>query len=251
MLMPNVRGPREKTRRLYLQVMLSMITYAVAAWGEGRRGVTPNRFKPLAKMFRRGLLRVTFAYRTTAQQALELLAGMPPIDLLVGGRIKKWRASRLDRLRIEEEDLREWENRLNPSKGGAWTLNLIGPYLERWTKRRHGELNFHLTQILGGHGSFGKHLERIGKKESAACEWCSSEMDDAAHTLLVCPAWEADRRRLEMALGHPVGRDVVGRMLESEESWMAVSEFCSVVMRKKEDQERERDRRAQGLERRA
>lgn len=54
----------------------------------------------------------------------------------------------------------------NASTNGRWTHRLI-PTVRTWVERRHGRVDYNLTQCLTGHGSFGQFLVRIGKREDA------------------------------------------------------------------------------------
>ena len=47
---------------------------------------------------------------------------------------------------------------------GLATVEAIRPVLEDWLERRHGSLSFRVTQVLPGHGCFGKYLCRIDRE---------------------------------------------------------------------------------------
>ncbi|KAF0750104.1 Uncharacterized protein FWK35_00013841 [Aphis craccivora] len=82
--------------------------------------------------------------RVVSGDAAGVIAGITPLDLLA--------------------------KELKSSKG-RWTHRLI-PVIERWTARRHGEVNFHLTQVRLG------SLNRFGKLESSECWYCENHNDD-------------------------------------------------------------------------
>ncbi|XP_045540819.1 uncharacterized protein LOC123722592, partial [Papilio machaon] len=106
----------------------------------------------------------------------------------------------------------------------------------------HGSLTFRLTQVLSGHGCFGRYLCRIGREETMRCHGCGADEDTAQHTLEVCCAWTEERRTLVAAIGGDLSLPgVVRAMLGSERSWNAVSSFCETVMSQKEEKERERE----------
>lgn len=79
-LLPNVRDPRESTRRLYLAVVHSILMYGAPMWYEalsrGRAAV------PFAAVQRLMTTRVIWAYKTVALEAVRVLARVPPADLL-------------------------------------------------------------------------------------------------------------------------------------------------------------------------
>ena len=68
-------------------------------------------------------------------------------------------------------------------------------------------------------------------------------MDTAAHTLLFCPAWAEQRSGLLEYVGiERTFRAVVGVIVRSPEAWSAFADLCEVVMRRKEEDERARER---------
>ncbi|XP_022817938.1 uncharacterized protein LOC111350552 [Spodoptera litura] len=116
--------------------------------------------------------------------------------------------------------------------------------MEAWIDRGHGVLSFRLTQVLTGHGCFGKYLCRIGREQTSACHHCDGGLEDTArHTLEECTAWAEPRRELFAVLG---GSNlslltVVRAMVDSESVWDGVASFCEQVMLEKEAAERERE----------
>ncbi|XP_026736726.1 uncharacterized protein LOC113500216 [Trichoplusia ni] len=101
-----------------------------------------------------------------------------------------------------------------------------------------------MTQVLTGHGCFGRYLFRIPQKEpTPGCHHCSSSEDTAQHTLEQCPAWAEQRRALAVTVGQDMSLSaVVASMSSSEDSWRAVMDFCEEVMALKESAERTRER---------
>lgn len=49
--------------------------------------------------------------------------------------------------------------------------------------RDHGALEFHLTQVLSGHGCFGEYLHKIGKEADINCHHCGAGNDNVEHAL--------------------------------------------------------------------
>ncbi|XP_013172756.1 PREDICTED: uncharacterized protein LOC106121589 [Papilio xuthus] len=125
---------------------------------------------------------------------------------------------------------------------GVRTIEAIRPQLPEWCGRSHGSLTFRLTQVLSGHGCFGRYVWRIGREETALCHGCGDPEDTAQHTLEVCCAWSEERRTLVAAIGDDLSLPgVIRAMLGSERSWDAVASFCEEVISQKEAQERERE----------
>lgn len=137
-----------------------------------------------------------------------------------------------------------WTRRLRVSVDGAWTKRLV-PNVEAWCNRRHGELEFHMTQVMSGHGCFGTYLQRIRKEATSSCHHCVCLVDDAAHTLLECPAWDAERAAMNATIKAQLRADNFSEViLGSPLCWEAVANFCRSVMRAKEDAERQRQQQA-------
>ena len=62
---------------------------------------------------------------------------------------------------------------------GRWTANLIGE-LSPWFHRRHGEVDYYLTQMLTRHGLFRSYLHKMGKVGAPQCLYCGDSKDDAS-----------------------------------------------------------------------
>lgn len=76
-LMPNFRGPGERKRRLYADVVRSVILYTASVWCEALSASVRNREK-LDGLMRVTNLRVIAGYRTVSLAASSLLARSPP-----------------------------------------------------------------------------------------------------------------------------------------------------------------------------
>lgn len=123
------------------------------------------------------------------------------------------------------------QGRVDPESG--WAIRSLE------TSSHHGHLELHLTQLLTGHGCLASYLHRIGKRANPSCAYCTAEVDDAAHTLLDCQAWEAERVVLAAVLGRIVPEEIGPKMLGSIEAWTAVRTFAFSVISRKEQAERE------------
>ncbi|PZC86876.1 hypothetical protein B5X24_HaOG201735 [Helicoverpa armigera] len=76
------------------------------------------------------------------------------------------------RAELRQDLIVEWEQRL--ARPTAWhaALAVVRPILKEWLEGRHGALSFRLTQVLTGHGCFGKFLCRIGREPTPECHHC-------------------------------------------------------------------------------
>ncbi|XP_063545412.1 uncharacterized protein LOC134753469 [Cydia strobilella] len=126
----------------------------------------------------------------------------------------------------------------------SWlTIEAIRPVLKDWVERRHGVLTFRLTQILSGHGCFGRFLWKIvGREPTPECHECGAEQDTAQHTLEVCPAWGSQRSVLISVVGSDLSLPaVIAAMVRQDTAWQAMLSFCEEVVAQKEKKERERE----------
>ena len=132
---------------------------------------------------------------------------------------------------------------MDPRLPGQRTVEAIRPCLEDWLDRAKGGMSYHMTQVLTGHGCFGEYLGRIGKERTTRCHHCTHRCDTAQHTLQECPSWAEERTPLMTRLGGNLSLpNVVRAMTSNEEAWKEFSSFCSQVMPKKEEAEREREK---------
>ncbi|XP_018317780.1 uncharacterized protein [Mycetomoellerius zeteki] len=134
----------------------------------------------------------------------------------------------------------EWQIWLRRAEQGRGTvLGVIASQLQQWINARIG-LPFRSTQIISGHGCFGKFLHRIGRETSSACWHCDSVCDSASHTLRDCPAWAIERANLLREVGD-LSWETLIRALYRDKGRSAFVTFAEKVMRRKENTERLRE----------
>lgn len=254
-LIPNLRGANAGCRRLYMGVVRSMALYGAPVWAEAlnRQNVALLR-KPQRVM----TIRLIRGYRTISFEAACVLAGSPPWDLdadllaavhfwredaLVRGERPAPREVESHRNELQENLLREWQERLALPSAGVRTIEAVRPVLQQWMGREHGTVTFRMAQVLSGHGCFGKYLCRIGREQFSLCHHCDGCSEDTAqHTLEFCPAWAEERRDLNTKVGQDLSlSNLIRAMVDSDNVWKAVLAFCEAVMTKKESAERERE----------
>ncbi|XP_018366580.1 PREDICTED: uncharacterized protein LOC108763437 [Trachymyrmex cornetzi] len=126
-------------------------------------------------------------------------------------------------------------------KEGETVLGAIKVQLREWVDERVG-LTFRTTQVLSGHGCFGRFLCRIGRETSNRCWHCDSQNDTSRHILGYCPTWDTERAELKRKIGADLSLGAVIRAMLQEEKRHAVMTFCEEVMTRKEVAERARER---------
>lgn len=150
-----------------------------------------------------------------------------------------------------QRGMAQWQARWDAVSNGRWTHRLI-PKLEAWLNRKHGEVDYYLTQIISGHGCFKCYLHRFGHEEDPFCDFCDPETEeDVEHVLFACPRFSDHRRRLKEVLGLDVApENLVLRMIESEEAWEAVCGVSADIIQqlRVSEQLRRRNEREQRLE---
>lgn len=234
-----------------------MALYAAPVWEDA---LTARNVAALRRPQRAMAVRIIRGYRTISFEAASLLAGSPPWDLdaKLLASLYWWRVEAVEqgerlvprqvearRAELRQALVAEWRTRLAQPTAGHAAVAAVRPVLEEWLNRSHGALGFRLTQVLTGHGCFGKYLCRIGREPTSQCHHCGDcRVDTALHTLAECPAWAEQRRDLVAAVGAAGNLSlpaVVSTMVGSESGWNAVATFCEAVMLAKEAAERERE----------
>ena len=254
-LMPRVRGAGEGPRRVLASVATSIMTYAAPIWVSALdKERNCLRLRSAQRLI---AIRVSRAYRTVATNAVLVLARQVPWELLARERSERWlslktvavsEASVVEPVKTGRElridTMNKWQQQWHGDEStGQWTRRLL-PDLGDWFSREHGQLTYHLTQVLSGHGCFQEYLWKRKRAERPECLLCATgEPDNAAHTLLQCAYFGDERRRLENAMGWTLTAEgLVPKMLEGEDQWMTIAAFIGGIMAKKESLERTRRR---------
>lgn len=189
-MMPNLRGPHESKRRLgtlrYTFVVQSVVMYGSPIWYEAlAKNLSVQR--PLQKIQRQLAIKIVAGYRTVFYEVTTLLARTPPWILVAKKyqRIykkiaktkedKTWSKEKEEEFKEEEElDMQKcWKKRIKKEDlPGPKLRAAISKRFEEWMSRGHSDMNYHMTQLLTGHGCFNAYLQRIKKIESAMCTYC-------------------------------------------------------------------------------
>lgn len=234
-LMANTGGPSPSKRRLLMTVIHSILLYGSEIWADALNRAYCR--KHIVAVQRRGALRVACSYRTVSEVAVLVIANVIPIDLLAQERksihSRAQGVTKKDAVtEARSHSMEIWQNIWTNSQKGRWTARLI-PQLSCWMERKHGEVNFYITQFLSGHGYFRSYLYRMGKVSTPYCIHCRTIEDTPHHTFFECSMVDQQRRSLVMEVG-PIDADcIVGIMLRNEEAWNLVAKFVEEVLRQK------------------
>ncbi|CAB0039103.1 unnamed protein product [Trichogramma brassicae] len=239
-IMPNSGGPRSSRRKLYAYVVDSILLYGAPVWSTAAQKRAYIRQAESAH--RRACLRVIGGRPHVSYEATYVLAGIPPLALFADERARLYGCRRED---AEDEErlamLSKWQEAWDRSTKARWTHRLI-PSIRVWIERRHGELNYHLTQLLTGHGFFKHHSRRYDHNQSAQCPVCPSSIENAEHVFYHCLRFSEERERLHSLLHEIMTPENTSRlMLANEPNWLAKSKsedqsyvaykvsFCSIA----------------------
>lgn len=238
-LMPNLRGPGQNRRKLLASVVGSVMLYGAPIWAEAAQ--TKFSARRLESVYRLSAIRVTSAFRTISLDAVCVIAGMCPLTLLAKERSRRYLLKDEPKELLRADSIRNWQVQWDQSRKGRWTHRLI-PNIEPWVERQHGEIDFHLTQLLSGHGCFRAYLYRFGHDSAPECPSCDGEVEDAEHVFFRCTRFVEQRSALKEILGAtPDPDNIVTNMLEAMEKWTAVKKFAAGVMIELRRLERERN----------
>ncbi|CAB0044428.1 unnamed protein product [Trichogramma brassicae] len=202
-IMPNIGGPRSSRRRLYASVVDSILLYGAPAWSEAAK--THDYVRRAASIHRRACLRVICGFCSISHEASYVLASIPPLELLIDERSRLYHR-RLENVGSEERarTIEKWQAKWARSTKGRWTHRLI-PNIIPWIERRHGEANYHLTQLLTGHGCFRSYLCRTNNDTSDRCPACPLAVEDAEHVIFHCPRFAEEREGAPSPLSRALG----------------------------------------------
>ena len=245
-IMPNIGGPRQSRRKLLSSVVSSILLYAAPIWSPAME--VKSYTQHITSVYRRASLRVASAFRTVSYEAVCVISGMPPIELIVEERSRIYNRLQGDRNANRRGVTREeqvvttarWQERWNDADTGRWNNRLI-PKFEEWLQRDQGEVDHYLTQILSVHGCFLAYQKRFGITNNDLCPACPSAVEDAEHVFFVCPRFREVRAELEESLQQrSTPENIVHLMMTSEANWNAVAAYAADIIKKLREAEKVR-----------
>lgn len=229
-MMSNSSAVYASKRKLLAGVALSILRYGSPAWGTALS--TDSYRGKLESTYRLMCLRVASAYRTVSYDAVCVISGMMPIGIVIGEDAECFdmRGTRGIRRTARRDSLAKWQRAWDSARNGRWTHRLI-PRVDDFVNRRHGEVNFHLTQVLSGHGCFRQYLHRFGHAGSPACPECGVFEETVEHVLFVCPRFNEVRNHMLATCGVDTTPDnLVQRMCRNAEGWAAVNSAAAQIV---------------------
>ncbi|KAF0759768.1 Reverse transcriptase domain-containing protein [Aphis craccivora] len=237
-----------RTRKVLATVVTSQMLYGAPFWFPS---ITAEALHQMEVVYRRVMLRVACCYRTVSYEAAAVVWSMHPLALLAEERLEMY--GDILKSVARDHSIRKWQTAWDTVENGRWTHRLITE-VTPWLRRQHGEVSFHLSQVLTGHGCFGEYLHRFGKSDSDSCALCGASPDDVEHAVFQCDAFH--RWRAETCVYLDVNQltadNVIGIMLRSNSDWQRVTSLIGRIMSAREEEERTRQHApggAQGITR--
>ncbi|CAB0043276.1 unnamed protein product [Trichogramma brassicae] len=227
-IIPNIGGLRSSRRVLNAHVVDSIFLYGAPIWSCATE--TQAYIRRAESVHRRAYLRVISGRPHVSYDATYVIAGVPPLALLADERARIYQRHPED---VKEEERREtlnrWQDRWDRAPKGRWTHRLI-PNITEWVETGHGEVDYHLTQLLSGHGYFKSHSQRYDNTLSVLCLACPITVEDAEHVFFRRPRFHEERERLQQDLQEEIEpENIVRLMLKTAGNWMAVASFAQSV----------------------
>lgn len=118
-IMPNLGGPRQKSRRLLSSVVISRLLYAAPLWSSTMQ---VRGWKKMAAVYRRSQLRMACCYRTVSYGAAAVISGIPPIHLLAKERTEVHNGHTQEE--AKSDLITRWQQEWESCSEGRWTFRL-------------------------------------------------------------------------------------------------------------------------------
>ncbi|CAB0041969.1 unnamed protein product [Trichogramma brassicae] len=239
---------------LYRAVYVPIMLYAAGTWCDL---IKSTHRKKLLQSQRKALITMTKAYTTTSTNALQVLAGALPLDLLAKQQFYRFKVRKhiefsyedieyrvadrdtqpnIDRQTLEDIDTQirsEWSEHWRRSNDAPIT-KLYFPDISDRMDKTWIEADHYTNQFLTGHGDFQSKLHYFKLQNDDRCH-CGAE-DTPTHELVICQAYEEERRQLISRLKDEDGNQAnltERSLVSSRANFLAFRDFCKSVSMKK------------------
>ena len=227
---------------LYGGLLVACAIFGCPAWCAAV--LTPTGRRKILAVQRVMLQGCVGVCHTVSTDALQVLGGAPPLDLVVLMRTIVFRLKRglpldglphlgdglrtlgsKDRKALLSEYVHErWQERWDGSSNGRVTYQFIRDV--RFVGNNPSfKFNLGLGFLLTGHGSLNAFLSARGLSDTSQCA-CGSPSEDWLHVLCVCPLYAGIRDLSSMGVTRVGDSFDVGGALVNSDSVMALNEFA-------------------------
>lgn len=176
---------------LYSGMIVPILTYGCEFWGTELNKRYGREI--LLKAQRTIIIRINKAYQTISREANLVIAGTPPIDLVIHEKIKRRKDKENNinyhdsKRRRRDELMAAWQDRWTHSPKGRSTYAYL-PSIRHRINMTFKQANHYTTQFLSGHGNFLGKLHTFGLTNQSLCNTCNT-LEDADHVLFECPRY--------------------------------------------------------------
>lgn len=229
----------ENLRRLYIGALEPMVLYGCEMWGERMRG--RGEASKLMSLQRKLLLGVIKGYSTISHEAVRVIAGVIPLDLMIEERIKRRQDKeihidkKISKRNRREETLNEWQRRWAVSSKGRETFAYVPDV--RLRKKVKWETDHYTTQFVSGHGNFKAKLHSFNLVPSDSCSHCG-DPETAEHVLMDCHFYEDERMEMREYLAEKEWAFEKSNFLRTREVAAKFTLMCRRIGSKKREYER-------------
>jgi hypothetical protein len=142
---------------------------------------------------------------TVSAEALCVLSGSTPIDLVIRERQELYQLKQAGQLRkynekeTKDKTLLDWQRRWETSIKVRETYRYFPEILKVVKRKRTLDLDKNIIQFLTGHGDFKSYLHGVGARESNLCTQCQI-IETPWHVLSNCPLYEHLRTTMKTLL---------------------------------------------------
>uniref|UniRef100_A0AAR5QDL0 Reverse transcriptase domain-containing protein n=1 Tax=Dendroctonus ponderosae TaxID=77166 RepID=A0AAR5QDL0_DENPD len=224
-LTPKIGGPGAAKKSPLASTVQSVVLYGAKAWQKTLRYKTL-----LDRVNRRLAICITAAYRTISTQMAQVLAGLPPLDLMVEERSSIQEDGKASRKLHRSTLTRKWTDRWGDYEG--WAKVFITDLNVCLQEERFQDVNHFVTQAISGHGAFGSYLKTIRKQESDQC-WFCEDSDTPYHTIFVGRQFEFIRAEAADRCGKRITKDAMGTILATKDGWDVIRPIIQDIMKTK------------------
>lgn len=231
----------ENLRRLYIGALEPIVLYGCEMWGQRMRG--RGEKSKLMSLQRKMLLGVIKGYSTISHEAVRVIAGVIPLDLMVEERLKRRQDKEAgidkkeSKKRRRGETLNDWQRRWENSTKGRETFEFVPDV--RLRKIVKWETDHYTTQFVSGHGNFKAKLRSFNLVEDDRCTHCG-ELETSEHVLMYCWYYEEERNELKEYLRGKRLNWEKARFVETKEVAVIFARMCRRIGIKKHEFENAR-----------
>ena len=113
---------------------------------------------------------------------------------------------------------------------GKWSHRPIQD-VKKWISRKHGEVNYYLTQFLSGHGGYRRYLHRFRLDNSPKYQSCTYKEETVEHIVCDYSRFAVHWRIIEEVIAMQTSSEtIVDEIKADEEVWTVVSYMLCVML---------------------